>query len=196
MILVMFSGGLDSTAALYKLLKETSEPIHVHHIIIKNVEGRWGAENNACGQLLQRFKQYRNFKVTFSTFGYVQFRNFFCWDNDVVRFTAAQICQDNPQITKVALGKCKDDDGESFDMRAEQSKRIWDACFYSYGGNIPEIIRPVGHMDKKQIWNMLPESIRELTWSCRTPIATNNKFYRCNACKACKQLRHHGIQDS
>ena len=35
-ILVMYSGGLDSTTSLYKLLKESNHNIYVHHIILKD----------------------------------------------------------------------------------------------------------------------------------------------------------------
>ena len=42
----MFSGGLDSTCALYKLLKETNYTIYAHHIILKDSTKRWEVELN------------------------------------------------------------------------------------------------------------------------------------------------------
>ena len=39
-ILVMFSGGLDSTTALYYLLKNTNAEIYVHHVIMDTSNGK------------------------------------------------------------------------------------------------------------------------------------------------------------
>lgn len=194
----MLSGGLDSTAVLYKLLKETREPIHVHHIVLRNAQRRWEVENQACKRILLWCKQnLRDFKTTVSTFGFTHFSNFICWDNDVVRFTAAQIAQDNPDILYVALGKCLDDDIDgSFDARSEQSKRIWEACFHSYPYHIPEIIRPVSKMTKGQLWNYLPEKLRKMTWSCRTPDLSGKEPKICGSCKTCGQNKKYGISNS
>jgi 7-cyano-7-deazaguanine synthase in queuosine biosynthesis len=41
--LVMFSGGLDSTAMLVRLLEQTADELRVHHIRMVNREGRAGA---------------------------------------------------------------------------------------------------------------------------------------------------------
>ena len=42
--LAMFSGGLDSTAMLVKLLAETQDELRVHHIRMANKEKRDAAE--------------------------------------------------------------------------------------------------------------------------------------------------------
>lgn len=145
MILLMFSGGLDSTGALVKLLTETEEPLHIHHIIIRNAENRWRAEDQAVKSIIEYCKSnYRDFKFTSNIFGFSHFSSFICWDNDVVRFIAAQICKDNSEITRVALGKCKeDDDDTAFRLRALQSHVIWKACFLDHMAEEPKIIRPV-----------------------------------------------------
>jgi len=62
-VLVMFSGGLDSTTALYKLLKETDYNIYVHHVLLKDTTSRWKYENKACHQILTYLKNIRNFHV-------------------------------------------------------------------------------------------------------------------------------------
>ena len=60
-ILVMFSGGLDSTTALYKLLKETKHNIFVHHIILKDRSNRWKHELQACKNIVSYLKKIRPF---------------------------------------------------------------------------------------------------------------------------------------
>ena len=36
---------------------------------------------------------------------------------------------------------------------------------------------------------MLPEELRGLTWSCRTPIYDGENILKCRRCKACKELK-------
>ena len=82
--LLMFSGGIDSTAGLVYLLTKTSEDIHVHHIVIKEVlskqpekyfdvpsrprEGHgesWKGCLDAVTKIISYCrKNYRNFKFT------------------------------------------------------------------------------------------------------------------------------------
>lgn len=64
----MFSGGLDSTTALYKLLKETNYNIYVHHVALKDTSSRWIYENKACHQILKYLKNIRNFNYSQSEF--------------------------------------------------------------------------------------------------------------------------------
>jgi len=194
MILVMLSGGLDSTAMLVKLLQETNEPIHVHHVILRNVEKRWMAENVATGNIVNYCrKNYRDFKYTANVFGFTQFDSFFGWDNDIVRFIAAQICKGNPLITELALGKCKDDVSQTFRVRALQSATIWRACFLDGIGKPPEIIRPVENMTKKQLVEYLSPELFKMTWSCRTPKKERGQLVRCEICDTCKIFIEQGL---
>jgi len=59
----MFSGGLDSTAMLVKLLEETKEELRVHHIRMVNKEGRDGAEQAAVERIVgwcrDRYRPFR-----------------------------------------------------------------------------------------------------------------------------------------
>ena len=37
---------------------------------------------------------------------------------------------------------------------------------------------------------MLPEELRDMTWSCRTPIYTeDNSIHECGKCKTCLELK-------
>lgn len=66
-ILVMFSGGLDSTTSLYKLLKETTHNIYVHHIILKDNSDRWKTELHSTNNILNYLRNIRNFDYSEST---------------------------------------------------------------------------------------------------------------------------------
>jgi tRNA U34 2-thiouridine synthase MnmA/TrmU len=50
-MIVMWSGGIDSTFKLAYLLKETEYQIHAHHVHIINREGRSKQEQAACRAL-------------------------------------------------------------------------------------------------------------------------------------------------
>ena len=52
-ILLMFSGGLDSTYLLYYYLSRTSLPLHVHHISMRYPhQQRWRAEDPASESIV------------------------------------------------------------------------------------------------------------------------------------------------
>ena len=67
-ILVMFSGGLDSTTSLYKLLKYTNHNIYAHHIKLKDNSNRWVSESLACDKMIIYLKNIRDFNYTQSEF--------------------------------------------------------------------------------------------------------------------------------
>ena len=63
-MLVMWSGGIDSTYTLAKLLHDSSFKIHAHHIVLHNVERRSNAEVEAIRKLMPKLQQIRPFTFT------------------------------------------------------------------------------------------------------------------------------------
>src|SRR4029077_18363528 len=63
-MIVMWSGGIDSTFKLAYLLKETEYQVHAHHVHIVNREGRSQAERAACVALRSKLKAIRSFAYT------------------------------------------------------------------------------------------------------------------------------------
>ena len=60
-------------------------------------------------------------------------------------------------------------------------------------------IYPVMDLTKKQIWEMLPEDLQKLIWSCRRPITSNYSIIPCGKCVTCvsmksKKITHPQIQ--
>ena len=180
----MFSGGLDSTGALWKLLNESTERILVHHMNLKNAERRARAESIAVTNLVQRLRQIRNFGYTESTHEYTTYNNTMIFDNDLANFIAGTICQSLPTIQKVALGMTASDTGDAVNERAERGKKILSAFTNA------QKIYPVQDLTKIQIYNLLPQDVRDMTWSCRTPIYnTDGVPSVCNQCKACIEMK-------
>ena len=63
--LVLFSGGIDSTAILLWMLDNTDDEIEVHHIILKNKQNRYELEIQACDKIIEWMKKNkRPFKYT------------------------------------------------------------------------------------------------------------------------------------
>lgn len=183
-ILVMFSGGIDSTGMLWKLLNENA-PILVHHMNLQNVERRAFAEHKSVEKILQKMRNNYKFLYSESTHQYPSYNNKFIWDSDIVSFIAGTICLSVPSIKHVAIGMTATDMSNS-----ELSDRIDRAnnIFRSFTDQVDKIY-PVKDLTKSQIYSMLPEEIRNLTWSCRTPIYKNGVPNKCNRCQTCFEIQ-------
>ena len=184
-ILVMFSGGLDSTGVLWKLLNE-KKSLHAHHLYLVNKENRAQAEDKAVKSIVEYMKKINEFTYSESYHEHPAYNGNFMWDSDIYNFIAGTICLSLRSIEEVAIGRTKSDLG--VDQRAERGTKI----LHTFNPNIKKIY-PVGDMTKKQIYEMLPEKLRNLTWSCRTPIYEENHIKNCEKCKTCKDMKKYGI---
>lgn len=179
-ILLMFSGGLDSTGVFWKLINQQEE-IHVHHLYLSNKENRAEAESIAVKSIVQYMKKIRNFSYTESYHEYPSYNGNFMWDSDIYNFVAGTICVAAKTIKEVAIGRTKSDAG--FEQRAQRGTKILSILSPSV-----KKIYPVEEMTKKEIYDMLPEDLRQLTWSCRTPIYKENNMEMCKKCKTCLEI--------
>ena len=180
MILLMFSGGLDSTGVFWKLIQEKEE-LHVHHLYLSNKENRAEAEAIAVRNVVNYMKKIREFSYTESYHEYPSYNGNFAWDSDIYNFVAGTICLSAKNIKEVAIGRTKSDSG--FERRAERGNKMLKIL-----APIVKKIYPVGEMTKKEIYEMLPEDLRSLTWSCRRPIYKNDNIEMCKKCKTCLEI--------
>ena len=60
----MWSGGIDSTYILAKMLLETENNIFAHHVSLVNCENRARAEEEAVNKLCKKLSKIRDFKLT------------------------------------------------------------------------------------------------------------------------------------
>lgn len=183
-ILLMFSGGLDSTGVFYKLIKEKRK-LHVHHLYLVNKENRQKAEDVAVTGVCEYMKNLGNFNYTESFHEYPSYNNSFIWDSDLYNFIAGTICLSLKNVKEVAIGRTKTDSSRSIDERAKRGTII----FESFNTNTKKVY-PLIDLTKKEIYESMPEDLRNLTWSCRTPIYySNGDIKKCGKCKACNELR-------
>jgi 7-cyano-7-deazaguanine synthase in queuosine biosynthesis len=190
-MLIMFSGGLDSTGVLWQLI-HTKQELLVHHLYLANKENRAEAEDKAVKDIINYMKKIRDFTYTESYHEYPHYNGNFMWDSDIYNFVAGTICLCLKSIKEVAIGRTKSDVG--IEQRADRGNKI----LHAFNPDIKKVY-PVGDMTKKEIYEMLPEELRNLTWSCRTPIYDKDNIKKCQKCKTCVELsiverRINGIQ--
>jgi 7-cyano-7-deazaguanine synthase in queuosine biosynthesis len=191
-ILAMYSGGLDSLGMVYKLLTDAEYKdyaVHVHHVHNKNVERRDKAEAIAVKLATEELKRLGfEFEYSESEIGTQPFGRNFLFDTDTMNFFAGYICSANPNIVKVALGMQANDANQSLEERRVRATKIFSAFTDA------EKIFPVMTMTKREIYDMLPDTLRNLFWSCRRPVYTEKNIVPCGQCDTCVKLREQGIR--
>ena len=188
----MYSGGLDSLGMIYKLLSESEYKdyiIHIHHVHQRNVEHRDRAEAIAVDNALKEITRLGyNFIYSESEIGSQPYNRQFMYDTDSINFFAGYICSVNPNIKKVAMGMQANDANQRLDERRIRANAIL-AAFTSV-----EKIFPVLEMSKREIYDSLPESLRNMFWSCRRPMYSEKNIAPCGKCDTCVKLREQGIR--
>ena len=189
----MYSGGLDSLGMVYKLLTAPEYQeynLHIHHVHNKSIENRHEAEAIMVQQALAELTNL-GFKFVYSEseIGFPVYNSQFMYDSDSMNFVAGYVCLTNPDIVKVAMGMNATDSNYSLELRRKRANAI-------LGAFTPvSKIYPVLEMSKREIYDSLPESLRDLFWSCRTPVYTDTGIEACGKCHTCHQLAEAGIQD-
>ena len=191
-ILAMYSGGLDSLGMVYKLLTEDEYKdydIHIHHVHNKNIEKRWRAESIAVDLATKELKRLGYmFAYSESEIATQPYGKHFLYDTDTMNFFAGYVSSVNPDIVKVAMGMQANDANQTLEDRRVRANNILRAFTSA------EKIFPVLDMSKREIYNTLPESLRNLFWSCRRPMYTEKNITPCGKCDTCVKLREQGIR--
>ena len=185
----MFSGGLDSTAMLVKLLEETKDELRVHHIRMANKEGRADAEQVAVELIVAWCRDhYRPFRYSESALDFTALEaipiDYLC-----IAFVACQVAIDTPGCNRIAVAAlARDTDIEN---RSARQRRVFETlheCYRARKLGEPDVqwIYPVYHATKTELAAQLPRQLVDLTWSCRRPVRESNGAFRpCGTCKAC-----------
>lgn len=194
----MFSGGIDSTAALWHVLHNPDEygQIHVHHIHMQNIEARWRAEAVAVKQVLDYLR--RSTKTPFTTsdsaINTPHLGGKFLFDTEVISFMTGYMTSRDPGITKVIIGATGTDFAQGASNAVKRGKAIHNAFHpdtEDHSGFIKEY--PLSGMTKEEVYETLPPDLAVLTWSCRTPHYADGKPIECGQCKTCR-LELKGIE--
>ena len=185
-ILLMFSGGLDSLAALYLLLtdpKYAEYSIHVHHVEIVNKEWRHLAERIAVQSIFKYLKdnKYKDFDYSESSITVPAIGNNFLWDTDITSFISGYMSLYGNHT--IAFGVNKDDL-----TRVNSRQMMRAASLFGSFSDPKRKLYPVSHLTKQELYDLLPKELSELSWSCRTPVLENNIWTKCKKCHTCIRL--------
>jgi len=177
-ILLMLSGGLDSTGLFWKLY-QNKRNVHVHHMNLKNIEKRAKAESRSVSKIIEYMSSKMQFTYSESTHEYNCYNGKFLWDSDIVSFCAGMICSASPSIKYVAIGRTATDEVQNDSPRLIRANKILSAFTDA------QKIYPVQSMAKQQIYDFIPKDLRSLVWYCRTPSYQNNIPNPCGKCETC-----------
>ncbi len=195
--LVMFSGGLDSTAMLVKLLTTTREELRVHHIRMANREMRAQAEGYAAEHILAYCREhYRPFRYSESGLDFASLEAIPI-DYLAIAFVACQVAIDTPGCDRIAVAALARD--TDIANRSARQREVFDAMYACYrarklGEPRVEWLYPVFDAGKRELAELVGPALLELTWSCRRPVAAASAkggWRPCGSCKAC--LAREGI---
>ena len=188
----MYSGGLDSLGMIYKLLTDPEYKdyvLHIHHVHNRNVEHRDRAEAIVVERVLKELEQLGfSFIYSESEIASQPYNGKFMYDTDSINFFAGYICSVNPHIKKVAMGMQANDHNHSLEERRIRANKIFTAFTDA------EKIFPVLEMSKREIYDSLPESLRDMFWSCRRPVYSEKNIAPCGRCDTCAKLREQSIR--
>jgi 7-cyano-7-deazaguanine synthase in queuosine biosynthesis len=190
--LVMFSGGLDSTAMLVKLLGESADELRVHHIRMMNREKRDLAEQRAVNSIVAYCRaRYRPFRYCESALDFTALEAIPI-DYLSIAFVACQVAIDTPDCNRIAVGSLATD--TDIVNRTARQKRVFEemyACYRARKLGEPQVdwIFPVYDLPKAALAAALPHELLDLTWSCRRPVDGLRPCMVCKACKARQGLR-------
>ena len=191
-ILAMYSGGLDSLGMIYMLLTKDEYKdydIHVHHVHNKNVENRWRAEAVTVEMATKELKRLGyKFAYSESEIGTQPFGRNFLYDTDSMNFFAGYVASVNPNIKKIAMGMQANDNNHTLEERRIRAGLILSAF------TTAEKIYPVLNMTKREIYDMLPDTLKNMFWSCRRPVYTEKNIAPCGRCDTCVKLREQAIR--
>ena len=179
--LLTLSGGIDSTYALWKLLRE-GRRLLVLHVDLNSHEGRVRHEDKAVqritrwlrGQGLHRFELVTA-KFDYGTLGWIT------RDVEVIRFIAGVTLASPSRRhidTVIASGIAEDPhlpDAEVARIRA---------ILESAARRPIAIERPIRHMAKAEIIADMPPELFRLCWYCRKP----QQGRTCGKCRTCKHV--------
>ena len=199
-ILVMFSGGLDSTFMLYHYLKNTDYKIHVHHISLRYPsEPRWQEEDISSRRIVEYCRKIRSFDYSESRVD-IGFYKYVGRDSDTQMLMASKVAPNIKGQVAVALGwQYSDYQEDLLNGRAQNrvTERLWEVLCESMGEQFSrhvsrEILLPLVEMkvSKKEMIQLCPKELVALTWSCRRPKRDEKGVSRpCGECHPCKEIK-------
>lgn len=185
--LVSWSGGIDSTYLIQKLLEDGHEVTAIYTKIYNNEE-KTKRELKAIENINNYFKNNDNYNFKIAAelninepntlLELLQFPFFI--------FSLLYHCEG---FDKVVIGYIMGDDAISY---IEDFKNIWNSFKGIYSNNFPDIEFPLIKEHKKYILDKIDKRYLEHNTWCEANFPTDSKF--CNVCIPCKKLKFYNLE--
>lgn len=201
--LIMWSGGLDSTYALARVLEQTDDEVYAHHIHLNAPRDDGKARSRRCefeAQAVSRLStvlksRYRGFDYSESRADLTAFPNF-ARDAATAMYFAAQLAMSRQftPLERIVLGVNDDDPrwrsgSELYAFRRVVLNRILRAVWESE--DVPYLYVFDPRPSKAEEAEYLGAEISALTASCRHPQTsgvgfTDDGLHPCGDCRKCR----------
>jgi len=203
-VLVMLSGGLDSTAMLYRMLSETHKHERLHVLFLELAGWESGTKGVAERQAVQNILSYLQRDFKFDKSIDFHFYNSFALDQMLYYTAAALTAKSMKNVHSVAIGRTKEDVG-FFNKTIERRSVIETAenIFHNIvkGSSVMsftkgkkdrniELIFPVEDFTKKELFYLLPPPLKNSFCSCRKPDINFQPCGKCSKCKSIEKLKN------
>lgn len=189
----MWSGGVESTSMLKKLLEADEGLVCAHRLILKNSENRHEAETAAIQRLMPELRKIRGFYYSESTVELAWGRGII-WDY-AMWVPIAMMAMRHHRCQYIVRGRCREDDwlrvwqGDSYRYIRYSTDHSWKRQLdivraLADPHEKVETLSPYLHdysQPKALHWQRLGH-LAELTHSCRKPMNGVTPCMKCHAC--------------
>lgn len=192
-IIVLFSGGLDSTFLLWKNVKEQNNVYPVYIEITGNV-GKTSREKEATSRIIGKLREddYSH-HLNDIKFPY-KFDNSENFIGDCLYFKQLPIwilgilMSLELHIDEVHIGYVMNDDATAY---IKEIKKLFKAYKPFISNQKVKLKFPLRKHNKEQIWNSLPERYKQETVFCENPLKSEDGSYTdCSGCDSCRTYKH------
>lgn len=192
-IFVFWSGGIDSTAIIYKYLNE-GHKVTAGYIKMLNNEIKTKMELDAIDKLEEKFKYFKNFKYSGILSEGVA-KNVLCGRDKGVMFRQLPFLLFNimyiiGEYDEIALGFIRNSDINPWIPDIQKIYRsLFGVCHDDDTDKKTKLVFPFYKIGKQEIVNLVPKEIFELTVTCEYPKEiSKGKFKECGNCEQCKTI--------
>lgn len=191
--IIPFSGGIDSTAVLYSMLKENpNEQFLIVHVLLINGESfnRYKLEHESVKNILKRLKElgFNNFEYKEASMDYLSAGEIPpVWDIEALNLIMAIYVRDTSVNRFIKATNFDDFQQDDFLDRIENSETIFFAASQKKRHEF-QFEYPQRNKTKQQVIASLPKELLVLTWSCRRPMKVDGELVVCGSCEACEMM--------
>lgn len=178
--LVSWSGGLDSTALIYRLLKGGHRVSALYTNILNNAE-KADRELRAIQIIRDVFETNSNFKYLGHNDIHVNVSSYTCLAQ-VPAFICSLVYATSEHYDAVAIAYVLNDDAISY---VNDIQRIWNS-YRSMKIDLPPLSFPLSKASKQELYGDLPDNIKHhITWCEEADLSS---VHTCS-CKPCKRMK-------